>query len=160
MQQHFKYFFVSRWRLSFLYLSQGGSFHFKIGTDMVKFLQTRTVNYKDLCSKNLINDLKEAATCEVSTVCRLACNRCPYALERIDVNKVYVKGLSSYTIKLEKVQNEQLLISITAPDISSWLLKNNLLFITRKAMTLRDNKPSKGKHSFVNHCRELACKVS
>ena len=78
---------------------------------VVKLLQTRIVNYRDLCSKKLINDLREAATCEVISVCQLPCNRCPYVLEYIDTEKINVKGLSSYTIKLEKVEDEQLLVT-------------------------------------------------
>ena len=95
-----------------------------------KFLQTRVVNFRDLCSKELINDLKEAATCEVRTVCRLLCERCPYILEHIDVEKINLTGLSSYTIKLQKTEDEQLLISITAPDIDNWLIKNDLPLTT------------------------------
>ncbi len=129
---------------------------------MVKFLQTRVVNYRDLCSKELINDLKEAATCEVIAVCRLPCNRCPYVLENIDTEKVNVKGLSSYTIKLEKVEDEQLLISITAPNIDKWLIKNNLPFITRKAMIMirRVKWSNKTKHTYVNRRRHLISKGS
>ena len=97
---------------------------------MVKLLQTRIVTYKDLCSKELINDLKQAATCDVRTVCRLSCLHCPYLLENIDTRKIIIKGLSSYTIKLEKAEDEQLLISISAPSIDNWLIKNNLPFKT------------------------------
>ena len=100
---------------------------------VVKFLQTRVVNYRDLCSKELINDLKEAACCEVRTVCRISCHRCPYVLENIDTEKINVKGLSSYTTKLEKAEDERLLISIiTASGIDNWLIKNNLPFIPQK----------------------------
>lgn len=108
------------------------------GMIVVKFLQTRVVNFKDLCSKELINDLKEAATCEVRTVCRLLCHRCPYLLENIDIEKINIEGLSSYTIKLEKAEDEQLLISITAPSIDTWLTRNNLPFITPKVIDKAD----------------------
>ena len=119
---------------------------------VVKLLQTRIVNYRDLCSKKLINDLREAATCEVISVCQLPCNRCPYVLEYIDTEKINVKGLSSYTIKLEKVEDEQLLVSITAPDIDKWLIKNNLPFITRKALIMikRVKRSNRIRHTFVN----------
>lgn len=119
---------------------------------MVKSLQTKVVNYKDLCSKKLINDLREAATCEVMPVCQLPCNRCPYVLKYIDTEKIKVKGLSSYTIKLEQIEDEQLLISITAPNIDKWLRKNNLPFLTRKALIMirRVKRSNKIRHTFVN----------
>ena len=93
-----------------------------------KLLQTRAVSYEDLCLRGLINDLNESATCEVKTVCRLACNRCPYPFDNIDAKKIKLKGLKNDNITLQKTQNEQLLIVITAPGIDDWLLKNNLLF--------------------------------
>ena len=129
---------------------------------MVKFLQTRVVNYRDLCSKELINDLKEAATCEVIAVCRLPCHRCPYVLENIDTEKINVKGLNSYTIKLEKVEDELLLISITAPNIDKWLINNNLPFITRKALIMirRVKWSNKTRHTFVNRRIKLISKGS
>lgn len=99
---------------------------------VAKILQTRVVDFKDLCSKELVNDIKEAATCDVRRVCRLACHRCPYVLEYIDLEKVHIKGLSSYTIKLEKIEREQLLVYITAADIDNWLKINNLPFIVPK----------------------------
>jgi|GEM_PF-3430192 len=93
-----------------------------------KLLQTRSVSYEDLCLRGLINDLNESAICEVKTVCHLACNRCPYPLDNIDTKKIKLKGLKTDNITLQKMQNEQLLIIITAPGIDDWLLKNNLLF--------------------------------
>jgi hypothetical protein len=99
---------------------------------VAKILQTRAVNFKDLCSKNLINDIKEAAICEVRNVCGLACHRCPYVLDYIDFDKVYLKGLSTCSIKLEKTESDQLLIFITAPDLDNWLTINNLPFIVPK----------------------------
>lgn len=120
---------------------------------MGKFIQTRTVIYKDLCSKDLINDLKEAAICEVKTVCRLPCDRCPNVLKNIDAEKINIKGLNASTIKLEKVENEQLLISITALKIESWLLKNNFPFTTRKVLTIGRKKSSIIKLPSVNRCR-------
>jgi hypothetical protein len=97
---------------------------------VVELLQTKIVNFRDLCSKGLINDLKEAATCEVSKVCRLSCHRCPYVVENVDIEKIHLQGLSSYTIKLKKSEDQQLLISITAPDINNWLIINDLPLIT------------------------------
>ena len=122
---------------------------------MVKLLQTRVVNYRELCSKELINDLKEAATCEVRTVCRLPCNRCPSAVENINAKRVNIKGLNSYSIKLEKVENEQLLIVITAPNLDNWLLRNNLLFTTRRTITRRESKSSKTRLSIVPPLQEI-----
>jgi hypothetical protein len=122
---------------------------------MVKRSPTRIVNYNDLYTKNLITDLKEVTTCKVRTVCSLACNRCPYVVENVDVEKIKVEGLNTYTIKFEKVKNEQLLISITAPDIDSWLLKNNLPSTTPKAMIRRKKKRRITRLPFVNRCREL-----
>jgi uncharacterized Fe-S cluster-containing protein len=126
---------------------------------MVKFLQTITVIYKDLCSKDLTNDLKEAASCEVRTVCRLACDRCPYAFKNIDAEKINIKGLHAPVIKLEKVENEQLLISITALNIESWLQKNNLSFTTRKVLTRGKKKPSIIKRPSVNRSRPWGCLI-
>ncbi|MCW8996402.1 MAG: hypothetical protein OQK77_11370 [Psychromonas sp.] len=128
---------------------------------MVFLSQTRIVNYRDLCSKGLINDLKEAATCEVRRVCRLACNRCPYVVENIDISNINVKGLSSYTIKLEKAEDEQLLVYITAPGLDQWLIKNKLPFITRKAM-IRVKKlkwSTKTRNKFVSRRRERSKKL-
>jgi hypothetical protein len=99
---------------------------------VAKILQTRVVNFKDLCSKKLVNDIKEAAICEVRTVCGSVCHRCPYVLEYIDLDKIYLKGLSSYSIKLKKAESEQLLIFITAPNLDNWLKINNLPFIVPK----------------------------
>ena len=94
------------------------------------FLQTRVVNFNDLFSKKLINDLKEAATCEVNSLCTLPCNRCPYAPDRINIEKIRIKGLNSYTVKLEKTKDEELLIYITAKSLDKWLQINDLPFIT------------------------------
>jgi hypothetical protein len=129
---------------------------------MINLLQTRAVNYKDLYSKCLISDLKEAATCEVKTVCRLPCDRCPSPVEYIDIKRVYIKGLDAYFIKLEKVENEQLLIVITSPNLDSWLLKNNLPFTTRKTIERRDGEKnsSKTKLSLVSSSSKLTDKVS
>lgn len=129
------------------------------GMIVVKFLQTRIVNYRDLCSKELINDLKEVATCEVRRVCRLSCHSCSYVLENIDIRKMNIKGLSSYTIKLEKAEDEQLLISITAPDIDSWLIKNNLPFITKKSITRRMKWSSKTRLKLISRRRKLGSKA-
>ena len=93
---------------------------------MLKLLQTRTVTYRDLCAKGLINDLKQAASCDVSRVCRLSCLNCPYLIENIDTIKIAIKGLREYSIKLKKVEDERLLMSISAPRIDDWLIRNNL----------------------------------
>jgi hypothetical protein len=133
-----------------------------MGVLMVRFLQIRTVNCKELYAKGLINDLKEAATCEVRTVCRLSCCHCPYALENINIEKVNVKGLSTYTLILEKIENEQLLISLTAQNLDSWLLKNNLSSINPKAISEQENKlgRSRSKLALVNHNGKPTQKVS
>jgi len=127
---------------------------------VAKFLQTRVVKYRDLCAKELINDLKEAATCEVIAVCRLPCNRCPYVLKNIDTKKINVKGLNSYITKLEKVEGEPLFISITAPNFDKWLIKNNLPFITRKALIMirRVKWSNKTRRTFVNRRIKLISK--
>ncbi len=93
---------------------------------MLKLLQTRTVTYRDLCAKGLINDLKQAASCDVSRVCRLSCLNCPYLIENIDTIKIAIKGLREYTIELKKAEDEPLLMSISAPSIDDWLIRNNL----------------------------------
>lgn len=123
---------------------------------MAKLLQTKTVSYLDLCSKGLINDLKEAATCEVRTVCRISCNHCPYILENIDTQKITVKRLGIYTIALEKAENEPLLISITSTNISSWLHKNKLPVIPPQ----RDKRPDRNRFSLLNHREKATQKVS
>jgi len=96
------------------------------GMIMAKSLQTRIINVRYLCDKNLINDIKEAAICEVRTVCRFVCHRCPCVPELIDVEKLQLKGLSSYFIQLKKEEDGELLISITVPGIDNWLIMNNL----------------------------------
>lgn len=93
---------------------------------MATLLPTRVVTYADLCAKGLINDLKQAATCDVRTVCRLSCINCPYVIENIDTKKITIEGLSSYSLELKKGQEGQLLIFISAPDIDNWLIKHNL----------------------------------
>lgn len=96
------------------------------GMIMDKSLQTRIINVRHLCDKNLINDIKEAATCEVRTVCRFVCHHCPCVPELIDVRKLQLAGLSAYIIQLKKEENGELLISITEPNIDNWLIMNNL----------------------------------
>ena len=96
-------------------------------------MQTRIVNFRDLSPTTLISDLKEAATCDVKTVCRLPCHRCPHVIERIDERKVNLKFLSSYTVKLVKKEDGQLLIHITAPSIDNWLRINNVAYTTLNA---------------------------
>ena len=134
------------------------AFTFIQGMIVNNFLQTRIVNCRDLYSKELINDLKEAATCEVRTVCRKSCHHCPYVLEKIDTEKINVKVLSSYIINLEKAGDEQLLISITAPGIDNWLIKNNLPFITPKGKIRWVNRSSKTGNKFVSQLRMLTYK--
>lgn len=102
------------------------------GMNMDKSLPTRVINVKYLCSHNLINDLKEAATCEVRSVCRFVCHRCPCTPEYIDLEKIKLVGLSSYTIQLKKAEDGQLLIAITMLGIDNWLIMNNLPFVTPK----------------------------
>ncbi len=83
--------------------------------------------------RGLISDLKKAATCDVTRVCRLSCSNCPYIIENIDTKKIKIGGLSSYTIKLQKGADEQLLILISAENIDNWLIENNLPFKTLTA---------------------------
>lgn len=126
---------------------------------MVIFSQTRIVSCRDLYSKDLIIDIKEAAICEVRTVCRLACHNCPYVLEKIDTDQINIKGLNSYTIKLEKAENGQLLLSITAPDIDNWLRENNLPLILPK-MNNKAEMISKASHMLINYFKKLIHKSS
>ncbi len=123
------------------------------------FSQTRIVSCKDLYAKDLIIDIKEAATCEVRTVCRLACHHCPYVLENIDANQINIKGLHAYTIKLEKSENGQLLLSITAPDIENWLRENDLPYTLPKV----HNKAgiiTQTSHMLISYFKKLIHKNS
>ena len=116
---------------------------------MVQFLQTRIVNYRDLYSKELVNDLKEAATCEVRTVCRIPCNRCPYMLENMNTEKINIKGLSSYCIELEQTEDDQLLLYVTARALDNWLIKNNLPYRTPKLNDKMRRRAQVSAHSNV-----------
>lgn len=120
---------------------------------MDKSLQTRIIDFKHLCYTNLINDIKEAATCEVRSVCRLACHQCPYVLECIDVEKIKLTGLSAYTIQLKKAKDGQLLIFITVLDIENWLITNSLPFITAPILTdgVAPVAPSKSKRPTMSN---------
>ena len=99
---------------------------------MINILPTRVVNFNELCSKELITDIKDAAICEVRTVCSLACCRCPHVVEYIDFDKVNLEGLSLYSIQLEKIGSEKLLVAITAPDIDHWLKVYHLSFVVKE----------------------------
>ena len=93
-------------------------------------MQTRIVNFRDLSPTTLISDLKEAATCDVKTVCRLPCHRCPHVIERINEKKIRLKFLNSYTVKLVKKEDGQLVVYIAAPNIDNWLKINKVAFTT------------------------------
>lgn len=93
-----------------------------------KSLHTRVLNFKHLCEKDLINDIKEAATCEVHSVCRFVCHRCPSVPRQMDVGKIKLKDLSSHTIQLTKSKSGELLILVTVPGIDHWLMSHDLPF--------------------------------
>ncbi len=118
------------------------------------FSQTRIVSCKDLYAKDLIIDIKEAAVCDVRTVCRLACHHCPYVLENIDAEQINIKGLHAYTIKLEKAENGQLLLSITAPDIENWLRENSLPY-TRPKVRNQVGIINKASHMLIDYFKKI-----
>ncbi|WP_354624502.1 hypothetical protein [Psychromonas sp. MME2] len=93
---------------------------------MVTNFKTRFLHYTELSAKELINDLKDAVRCDVATVCCLPCNRCPYLHKHIDTKKIQLKGLRAYSIKIITTKEQHLLLSITAPDIDTWLEINNI----------------------------------
>ena len=93
---------------------------------MANLTQTRAIDFISLSSKALINDLKEAATCDVRTVCRLACHRCPYVVNNMDMTKINLNGLSSYSIELIKKEDQQLMLNITTENLDNWIAINHL----------------------------------
>lgn len=85
------------------------------------------VSYKDLCSKGLISDLKLAAVCEVRTVCRLSCDRCPNVCNAIDFEQISVAGLQLDHIAIKQTgQPGNLEVHVSATNIVVWLEKNGL----------------------------------
>jgi len=93
---------------------------------MTVSLQTRAIDFISLSSKHLVSDLKEASICDVSHVCALACDHCPYVVNNIDTNKVNLSGLSNCSIELIKQKDEHLLLNITAVKLDKWIENNHL----------------------------------
>ncbi len=87
------------------------------------------VSYQDLCSKGLISDLKKAAICDVKTVCRLSCNRCPNVCSAIDLEKIAVVGLQLDHILIKQTEETgNLDLHLSADNIVVWLKKNDIAY--------------------------------
>lgn len=87
------------------------------------------VSYQDLCSKELISDLKQAAICDVKTVCRLPCNRCPNVCSTIDLEKIAVVGLQlDHVVIKQTEETDNLYLHLSADNIFAWLRKNDIAY--------------------------------
>ncbi|ABM03415.1 hypothetical protein Ping_1618 [Psychromonas ingrahamii 37] len=93
---------------------------------MTKSLNQVVVSYQDLCSKGLISDLKQAALCEVKTLCRLSCNNCPNVCVDINLKKVSFVGLQPDSLIIKYTENEDLDIHMSGEHIIVWLDKHDL----------------------------------
>ncbi|WP_372882463.1 hypothetical protein [Psychromonas sp.] len=88
--------------------------------------ETIAVSYQDLASKGLIGDLKQAAFCDVKTVCRIPCDRCPNVLRFIDSARISLLGIEVKRIVIKQSETGELDLHITADNIIPWLKKNNI----------------------------------
>jgi hypothetical protein len=95
---------------------------------MSKSLNQVVVSYQDLCSKGLISDLKQAALCDVKTLCRLSCNTCPNVCAHINLKKVFLVGLQPDSLIIKQSENEDLDIHMSGEGIIVWLDKNELAY--------------------------------
>jgi hypothetical protein len=93
---------------------------------MATLLQTHAIDFLSLSAKGLVNDLKEAVTCDVHNVCSLPCDRCPNMMNNIDLTKIILYGLNNYTIELIRQEDQQLLFNITAKNLDNWIAINHL----------------------------------
>ncbi|HEY5715778.1 MAG TPA: hypothetical protein VIS54_05135 [Psychromonas sp.] len=87
---------------------------------------TIVVSYLDLAVKGLIGDLKKAALCDVKTVCRLSCNRCPNVCGSIDLAQISVVGLEIEQIVIKQSEHGDLDLHINADNIMLWLEQHDL----------------------------------
>lgn len=68
---------------------------------------TKSLN-QDLCSKGLISDLKQAALCNLKTLCRLFCNNCPNVCVNINFKKVFFAGKQPDSLIIKHTENDDL----------------------------------------------------
>lgn len=95
---------------------------------MTKSLNQVVVSYQDLCAKGLISDLKQAALCDVKTLCRLSCNNCPNVCTDINFKKVFFVGLQPDSLMIKHSENEDLDMYMSADNIILWLDKHGLAY--------------------------------
>lgn len=95
---------------------------------MIKSPNKIIVSYQDLCSKGLISDLKQAALCDVRTVCRLSCNNCPNVCVNINFKKISIVGLQPDTLMIKYTENDDLYIHMSGEHILVWLDKHGLAY--------------------------------
>jgi hypothetical protein len=95
---------------------------------MLKPANKVVVSYQDLCSKGLISDLKQAALCDVKTLCRLSCNHCPNVCADINVKKVFIVGLQPDSLIIKNTENEDLDIHLSGEHLIAWLDKHDLAY--------------------------------
>ncbi|WP_028864600.1 hypothetical protein [Psychromonas aquimarina] len=93
---------------------------------MKKPLHSRVFSYKELSSKGLITDLKEAAGCEIKRVCRIACGNCPNVTAGIKLDEVLIVGLKSYSVIITDAERDDLNIFLSAENIDDWLHDHHL----------------------------------
>ncbi|MFT6925514.1 MAG: hypothetical protein ACJAZP_001098 [Psychromonas sp.] len=95
---------------------------------MTKSLNQVIVSYQDLCAKGLISDLKQAASCDVKTLCRLSCNNCPHVGVDINLKKVSFVGLQTDLVMIKHSKNDDLDIYMSGEHIIAWLDKHELAY--------------------------------
>jgi hypothetical protein len=85
-----------------------------------------TSSYEVLWSKGLINDLKQAATCDIRYLCRIPCDRCPNTSSKFNLEKIKISGLDNYNLQIHKISTANIFITINAEGISHWALHHNV----------------------------------
>ena len=95
---------------------------------MAKSLNQVVVSYQDLCTKGLISDLKQAALCDVKTLCRLSCINCPNVCVDINLKKVSFVGLQPDSLVIKPTVNEDLDIHMSGEHIILWLDRHGLAY--------------------------------
>jgi len=95
---------------------------------MTKSLNQVVVSYQDLCVKGLISDLKQAALCEVKTLCRLSCHTCPNVCIDINLKKVSFVGLQPDSLMIKPTGNEDLDVHLSGEHIILWLDRYGLAY--------------------------------
>jgi len=95
---------------------------------MTKSLNQVVVSYQDLCTKGLISDLKQAALCDVKTLCRLSCINCPNVCVDINLKKVSFVGMKPDTLLIKPTEKEDLDIHLSGDHILLWLDRHGLAY--------------------------------